>query len=127
MRQAPVDAERKLWGALRNRTLGGLKFYRQVPIGSYVVDFICHERGIVVELDGGTHSEDAEIARDARRSVYLEALGLEVHRVLNSEVYNRIGAALDGICASASARPVFAREVMCWLPKRSKRTSSVTR
>jgi very-short-patch-repair endonuclease len=97
MRSDATDAERKLWGALRNRRLGGLKFYRQVPIGPYIVDFLSHEYGVVIELDGATHGEDAEIEYDRQRSRYLEKQGLMVHRVLNSEVYCNLDAALDGI------------------------------
>jgi very-short-patch-repair endonuclease len=124
MRHQPTDAERKLWGALRNRTLGGLKFYRQVPIGPYIVDFICHEYGVVVELDGATHGDDPEIARDERRTQYLESLGLVVHRTLNNEIYNHKGAALDGIYAVVTEQPKKEAHEMRWLPKR---TSSVTR
>jgi very-short-patch-repair endonuclease len=117
MRSEPVDAERKLWGALRNRTLGGLKFYRQVPIGPYIVDFVCHAHGVVVELDGGTHGEDREIAHDESRTRYLESRGLKVHRVNNSELYRNIGAALDGIYAVVTERAVVPKEMRHWLPK----------
>ena len=51
MRREPTAAEAKLWGALRNRSLGGFKFYRQVPIGPYIVDFINYEWGVVVEVN----------------------------------------------------------------------------
>ena len=51
---------------MRNRQLGDLKFVRQAPVGDYFVDFLCRERKVVVELDGGTHSTEAELARDAR-------------------------------------------------------------
>jgi very-short-patch-repair endonuclease len=99
MRRIPTDAERKLCGCLRNSSLGGFKFYRQVPIGSDVVDFLCHRRGLVIEVDGATHSTDDEVCRDERRARYLNSFGLYLHRVNNTEVYRNIGSILDGINA----------------------------
>ena len=58
--------ERKLWRHLRNRELGGWKFRRQYPVGSFIVDFICVEKNVVIEVDGGQHAESEEI--DLQRS-----------------------------------------------------------
>jgi very-short-patch-repair endonuclease len=117
MRNGPTEAERKLWGALRNRRLCDLKFYRQVPIGPYIVDFICHEHGVVIELDGVTHSEDVEVVRDEKRSSYLQSLGLFVHRVWNSEVHGHFEYAVDGIYAVVTEQPKKERHEMRWLPR----------
>ena len=57
LREKSTDAERLLWSRLRNRRLMGLKFKRQSPIGSYIVDFVCKERNLIVEIDGGHHQE----------------------------------------------------------------------
>ena len=57
LRKQATDAERLLWRRLRNRQLGGRKFRRQAPVGRYVVDFLCQEEFLVVELDGGQHAE----------------------------------------------------------------------
>ena len=73
-------AEAKLWQELRNRRLGGLKFVRQAPVGPYFVDFLCRERRIIVEIDGGTHGSDAERAADAAREAELRRLGFRVFR-----------------------------------------------
>ena len=102
MRRNPSASERRLWGALRNRTLGGLKFYRQVPIGPYIVDFINHEHGVVVEVDGPSHADDS--AHDKRRTDYFTGLGLFVHRVENAELFRNLDAALGGIYAVVMER-----------------------
>jgi very-short-patch-repair endonuclease len=75
MRREPTGAERKLWSALRNRSLGGLKFYRQVPVGLYIVDSINREFGVVVEVDGATHGEGEAIAHDEKRSAFRRTSG----------------------------------------------------
>jgi len=56
LRREETDAERKLWSELRNRRLGGYKFTRQVPLGPYIVDFLCRPRRLVIELDGDQHA-----------------------------------------------------------------------
>ena len=97
MRREPTAAERKLWGVLRNRSLGGFKFYRQVPVGPYIVDFINHEWGVVVEVDGATHGDADEVARDERRTAFLQSKGLYVHRVWNADVFENMVGVCDGI------------------------------
>jgi len=86
-------------GELRNRQLGGLKFVRQAPVGPYFVDFLCREQSVVVELDGGTHGTEEEIASDDGRSVALRRLGYRVFRVWNDDVYHNIDRALDALLA----------------------------
>jgi very-short-patch-repair endonuclease len=99
LRVEQTSAEVKLWGALRNRRLNGFKFTRQMPIGPYIVDFICREHGVVIELDGATHGEDHEIAHDDKRTNFLNSKDLIVCRVNNLDVYQSIGSVLDGIHA----------------------------
>lgn len=60
LRRNETAAERRLWQALRDRKLGGMKFRRQVPIGRYIVDFVSFERRLVVELDGGQHARQVQ-------------------------------------------------------------------
>ncbi len=94
LRREDTDAEAKLWNALRARRLGGWRWRRQVPKGPFIVDFLCVEAALVVELDGGHHSEQVEY--DTRRTAYLEGLGLRVIRFWNSAVLtNR-----HGVCES---------------------------
>jgi very-short-patch-repair endonuclease len=75
LRENSTDAERKLWRWLRARRLSGLKFRRQHPIGAFIVDFVCLERRLIIELDGGQHSTSA--SDDARRTRYLRKRGFE--------------------------------------------------
>jgi very-short-patch-repair endonuclease len=104
MRRLPTEAERRLWGGLRNRSLAGYKFYRQVPIGPYIVDFLNQEHGVVIEVDGPTHADDAAIARDLSRTCYLESLGLMVYRVSNTEVCRDCWSVLDGTSLVLASR-----------------------
>jgi very-short-patch-repair endonuclease len=83
MRKAPTDAERKLWWKLKDRRLGGLKFKRQYPIVPFIVDFVCIEKRVVVELDGSQHQERA--AYDAARDAFLARKGFRVVRIWNAD------------------------------------------
>jgi len=74
LRKRMTEAERRLWRHLRNRELGGWKFRRQYPVGPYIVDFICVEKNLVIEVDGGKHAENEEL--DIQRSEYLKKDGL---------------------------------------------------
>ena len=95
------DAERMLWRHLRNRELTGFKFRRQYPVCRYIVDFICLEAGLVVELDGGQH---AGLAADAARTRSLEDLGYLVLRFWNNEALTQTEAVLAVIFDAGSAR-----------------------
>lgn len=92
LRVDQTRVEAQLWTRLRNRKLGGWKWKRQVPRGSYIVDFLCADAGLVVELDGGVHL--GSVAYDDTRTHYLERLGLTVLRFPNREVTE----SLDGVC-----------------------------
>lgn len=75
---------RPLWSALRARRLGGWRWRRQAAFGPYILDFLCREAALVVELDGGQHAD--QLAYDARRTAWLERRGLTVIRFWNSAV-----------------------------------------
>ena len=70
LRKNMTDAERKMWQNLRNRQVGGYKFRRQKPIGPYIVDFVCLEKKIIIEVDGGQHASN--IDSDTLREDYLK-------------------------------------------------------
>ena len=89
LRKNSTDAERKLWSVLRSRQLNGFKFRKQVEIDGYVVDFLCAERRLIIEVDGGQHSPEC----DARRTAYLESQGFRVIRFWNNDVLEN----LDGV------------------------------
>ncbi len=88
-----------LWQALRNRMLARWKFRRQHPVDRYVVDFVCLDAKLVIELDGATHSTEAEIARDRERTRILEACGCQVIRFTNAEVYSNLDGVIETILA----------------------------
>lgn len=105
LRRQPTDAERLLWSKLRARRLLGLKFCRQVPLGPYVADFVCFERRLVVELDGGQHAEGPQRARDERRTRWLEAQGFRVLRFWDHEVLRETEGVLEQILRACEESP----------------------
>ncbi|WP_082546001.1 endonuclease domain-containing protein [Rhodanobacter sp. Root627] len=95
MRSAQTPAEQHLWYHLRANRFMGLKFKRQKPLGPYIVDFICLERGVVIEVDGGQHGDD--VAYDQRRDRWLASQGFIVLRFWNHDVLNRTESVLERI------------------------------
>jgi uroporphyrinogen-III synthase len=75
LRQSQTDAEKALWARLKNKRVEGVKFRRQQPLGSYIVDFVSFERKIIVEVDGGQHNEREARERDEQRAVWLKERG----------------------------------------------------
>jgi very-short-patch-repair endonuclease len=96
-------AEQRFWRAVRAGRFADLRFRRQVPIAGYIVDFVCHERRLVVEIDGATHGTDREIARDALRTRRIEDHGYRVLRFWNGDVTARLPDVLDHLFAEAQA------------------------
>ena len=86
LRRDETLAEKRLWEQLRNRQLDGVKFVRQAPVGPFIADFLCRETRLIVEVDGATHSTDAEVRHDAARTAQLARLGYCVLRLQNDEV-----------------------------------------
>src|SRR5262245_52529146 len=103
LRRLSTSAESRLWAELRNRQLGGFKFVRQEPISSYVVDFVCREASLIIEVDGATHSTDEETRRDTLRSAELEQFGYTIIRVQNDDVYNAMEGVLSTILAALTS------------------------
>ena len=95
MRSLPTEAERKLWSLVRDRRLIGYKFRRQVPIGNYIVDLLCADHKLIVELDGTQH---ANSDYDKVRDEWLTAQGFRVLRIWNNDLLARPTAVLDLIC-----------------------------
>ncbi len=81
-----TEAERWLWKALRGKRLEGLKFRRQQPIDPFIVDFVCFEKKLVIEADGGQHFEGEQKEKDLDRDRWLREQGFEVLRFSNSEI-----------------------------------------
>jgi len=97
LRHASTDAERLLWSRLRNRRLERAKFRRQVPMGSYIVDFACLELRVIIELDGGQHAEPDHQLQDAERDRWLREQGFCVLRFWNNDVLINLDAVLEAI------------------------------
>src|SRR5581483_5131328 len=93
MRRTPTDAEAAMWRLLRNRRLANFKFRRQVPFQSYILDFVCFERRLVVEIDGSQHSPETDGHRDDR----LIADGFRVARYWNNDVLQNPTSVLEDL------------------------------
>jgi very-short-patch-repair endonuclease len=97
LRKNLTDAERKLWSRIRGKYFCGVQFYRQKPIGNYIVDFYAPAVKLVIELDGGQHFEQEHIAYDELRDAYLVKQGLKVLRFNNLQVLQSIDLVLEMI------------------------------
>lgn len=91
MRNTPTEPEKRLWMALRNSRLAGFKFRRQDVIGQRIVDFFCPVRGMVIEVDGGTHDAEADAAHDARM---MQDFGFVTVRFSNAEIMENLDGCL---------------------------------
>jgi very-short-patch-repair endonuclease len=103
LRRNSTDAERLLWAELRDHRLNGAGFRRQVPIASYIADFVCHAARLVIELDGGQHFSDGQEAADNRRSGIIEAEGFRVLRFSNHDVMTNRAGVLETIASAIEA------------------------
>jgi very-short-patch-repair endonuclease len=81
LRKQSTDTEQRLWRHLKTKYIGGLKFRRQQPIGPHIVDFVCFEKKIIIELDGGQHGLPTEMHYDTKRDQWFEAQGYKVLRL----------------------------------------------
>lgn len=90
MRSDSTKAENMLWQAVRNRQIEGFKFRRQVPAGGYILDFVCFEAHLIIEVDGGQHAESQS---DAVRDAFFRSQGFRILRFWNDEVER----GLDGV------------------------------
>jgi very-short-patch-repair endonuclease len=97
LRRAVTDAERKLWWHLRRIPVEGTHFRGQATIGPYFADFACHEKRVVVEVDGGQHNQLVHIAADAKRTEYLKSRGYHVLRFWNHDVLKNIEGVMESI------------------------------
>jgi len=102
LRSLQTDAETKLWRYLRNRQISGAKFVRQEPVDHYVCDFVCRELKLIIEADGGQHSESkADAVRDRR----LSEIGYRVLRFWNNDVLQNIEGVVQTIESAIQDAP----------------------
>src|SRR5271165_3389587 len=99
LRRGATAAERRLWQGLRRKQVEAFRFRRQVILGDFIADLACFDARLVVEVDGATHSTEAEIARDAARSSALAKQGYAILRFTNDEVFRNLDGVLDTIYA----------------------------
>lgn len=90
LRQNQTPQEQKLWNIIRNHKFNNLKFKRQQPIGKYIVDFLCKDIKLIIEIDGGQHNTPENILTDAQRTPFLQSKGYKVIRFWNNEIDNNI-------------------------------------
>ena len=105
LRCGSTDAEKALWTHLRSRQLDGAKFRRQVEIDGYVVDFLCANHRLIIEVDGGQHTPE----RDAQRTAYLESQGFRIIRFWNNEVLTNMEGVWSTIVEALREPPHPAR------------------
>jgi very-short-patch-repair endonuclease len=103
LRKNPTDAERLLWQKLRFWQVDGLKFRRQQPLGRYIVDFVCLEKRLVVEVDGGQHAENTNYDRE--RDAWLHDQEFVVLRFWNHDVLKKIDEVMNVIIEKLRSTP----------------------
>ncbi|MBC7358645.1 MAG: endonuclease domain-containing protein [Desulfacinum sp.] len=97
LRKNMTDSERRLWHHLRRKQIHGIQFYRQRPLGPYIVDFYAPRVRLVIEVDGGQHRQPDHAVADRRRDAYLAARGLRVLRFSSRDVLRRLEQVLNVI------------------------------
>jgi very-short-patch-repair endonuclease len=95
LRKHQTDAENRLWYFLQNRQMEGIKFRRQHRLGRYIVDMVCLEKRLVIEIDGGQHNETMNREKDQRRTVWLEKEKYQVLRFWDNEVLSNTEGVLE--------------------------------
>lgn len=106
LRNNMTDAERRLWSKIRMRQLKGCHFYRQKPIGDYIVDFYCPKAKLVIEVDGGQHLSEEGAESDRFRDEYLRSLDLKVLRFTNAQVMKNVDEVVESIIENMSKIPL---------------------
>lgn len=108
LRQNLTDAEHHLWRHLRHRQFDGCKFRRQAPIEKYIVDFVCFERKLIIELDGGQHT--LQTSKDDERTRWPSSRGFRVLRFWNHEVFEDLDSVFEAIWNALKAPPALPRK-----------------
>ncbi len=107
LRKQMTETEIRLWNQLKNKQLNDLLFYRQRPIGKYIVDFYCPSRKLVIEIDGSQHYEEDGEKKDKERDEYLEKLGIKVLRCTNLDIYNNLEGVIGMISETTQIPPLI--------------------
>jgi leucyl-tRNA synthetase len=101
-RKEPTEAENLIWQNVRDRKIDNLKFRRQHPIAGFIPDFVCLEKNLIIEIDGGYHNEEEQIKFDKAREEWLKEYGFTMLRFTNEEVINEVSSVLQKVRVAAS-------------------------
>ena len=116
LRRSMSDAEKLLWSRLRHLRDRGFKMRRQAPFKGYFLDFVCYARRVVIEVDGGQHTDDLQADRDLVRDKILRRHGFVVLRVRAAEVHANLIGVIDRVIAALEAAPDVVAERRYWKP-----------
>ncbi|SDW36973.1 DUF559 domain-containing protein [Nitrosomonas communis] len=116
LRKNQTDAEKLLWGLLRDYRFAGRKFRRQHPINRYILDFYCHELKLAIELEGGQHNEDTTQQYDEERTRLLNEQGIRLIRFWNNEVLQQTDSVLEVLWNAFTPTPLPEGEGLMWQP-----------
>ena len=104
LRKNMTDSELKLWSRIRRKQLHGLQFYRQRPIGNYIVDFYCPRAQLVLEVDGLQHMQELAVRKDNYRDSYLKQQGIKVLKFDNLQVLKQLDAVVEKVYQTVASR-----------------------
>ena len=104
LRKNMTDSELKLWSRIRRKQIFGLQFYRQRPIGNYIVDFYCPKAQLVLEVDGLQHMQELAVRKDNYRDSYLKQQGIKVLKFDNLQVLKQLDAVVDKVYQTVASR-----------------------
>lgn len=110
LKREMTPAEKVPWRELRNGKLDGYKFRRQHPLGKFIADFYCHEKRLVVEVDGEIHDDKDVRERDESRTNELKSFELTLVRFRNEEIFTNLGEVLNKIKCSLGTKSLSERE-----------------
>ena len=116
MRKSLTPQEAHLWGALKRLRADGYHVRRQTPFRGYFLDFVCHARRLVIEVDGGQHADDAQARHDAIRDAVLAREGYTTLRVSNAQVNTNFGGVMETILAALASGPTGASPTLAASP-----------
>lgn len=105
LRSNQTDSEQLLWSKVRRKQINNIQFYRQKPIGNYIVDFYAPKAKLIIEIDGSQHLEPEHCQRDQQRDAYLNSLGLNVLRFSNLQVLKDTDAVIQVIFQHCTVAP----------------------
>jgi very-short-patch-repair endonuclease len=104
LRKNMTDSELKLWSRIRRKQIFGLQFYRQRPIGNYIVDFYCPKAQLVLEVDGLQHMQKLAVRKDNYRDSYLKQQGIKILRFDNLQVLKQLDAVVEKVYQTVASR-----------------------